>query len=412
MRGRLFSVCARRFGTRQEFISGLASELQEAEAAGLRKRENVIESAQGAWVRVTGRERPVLNMCANNYLGLGNHPTLVEAAHRGLDSHGLGVASVRFICGTQDIHRALEKRLAAFHQMEDAILFPSCFDANGGIFEVLLGPEDAVISDALNHASIIDGVRLCKAQRYRYANCNLAELEQILRETQSARRRLVVSDGVFSMDGIIAPLPELAKLCQKYEAILMIDECHATGFLGEGGIGTKGLNPSEPGADIISSTLGKALGGATGGYIAGPHHAIELLRNRARPYLFSNSVAPAVVSAGLAAMSLIEGAEGAALRGRLAGNVVAFRHGMNKAGLAVGGDPRHPICPVHIPDASKAGAAARALLDEGVYAVAFSYPVVPAGKARIRVQVSAAHSADDIQYAVQAFSRVKSKLNL
>jgi glycine C-acetyltransferase len=381
----------------------LQGELDEIAAAGLRKRERVIASAQGAHVTLAdGRE--VLNLCANNYLGLANHPAVLAAARDALGERGYGMASVRFICGTQDIHRELEERISAFLGCEDTILYASCFDANGGLFETLLGEGDAVISDALNHASIIDGVRLCKARRLRYANGDMAELEERLIETGDARRRLIATDGVFSMDGHIAPLPRICELAEQYGAMVMVDDSHAVGFVGPDGRGTPALHGVSERVDLVTGTLGKALGGASGGFTSGRREAIELLRQRSRPYLFSNSLAPPIVAASLAVLDLLE-TEGPALRERLSGYAARFRGALGELGLdVVPGE--HPIVPVMFGDAHRASAAAEQLLDGGVYAVAFSYPVVPMGRARIRTQLSAALSDADVDTAIAAFARV------
>lgn len=355
--------------------------------------------------------RTVLNFCANNYLGLSNHPTLVAAAHAALDTHGFGLSSVRFICGTQDIHKQLERRIAAFHGQEDAILYPSCFDANAGLFEALLGPEDAILSDELNHASIIDGVRLCKASRFRYKHADPADLEAKLVEANAAgaRVKLVATDGVFSMDGTIAPLPEIVDVARRHGALVFIDECHATGVIGPTLRDTDEHHGMHGGVDIVNSTLGKALGGATGGYTAGPAAVVATLRQRARPYLFSNSVAPTVVAASLAALELVEGSP--ALGDALRANTAAFRSGMTAAGFTIGaGD--HPIVPVMLGDARVATEFAARMLARGVYVVGFSYPVVPKGKARIRVQLSAAHTPEMVEQAVATFTEVGQELGV
>lgn len=380
--------------------------------AGLHKPERVIDTPQGATVGVTtgpggDGTREVLNFCANNYLGLADHPDVVTAAKDALDRWGYGMASVRFICGTQDVHKRLEERLSAFLGQEDTILYSSCFDANGGVFETLLGPEDAVISDALNHASIIDGIRLCKASRHRYANRDLAELEQRLKETQDARRRLIVTDGVFSMDGHVAPLAEICDLADRYDAMVMVDDSHAVGFVGPGGRGTPELAGVMDRVDIITGTLGKALGGASGGYVAARAEIVALLRQRSRPYLFSNSLAPVIAAASLTVLDLLETAGD--LRRRLADNTALFRREMTEAGFTIlPGD--HPIVPVMIGDAAEAGRMADLLLDRGVYAIGFSYPVVPMGQARIRVQLSAAHTTEDVRRAVAAFVSAREAL--
>ena len=347
-------------------------------------------------------QRTLLNLCANNYLGLANHPRLVEAARRALDEHGFGMASVRFICGTQSLHRQLERRVAGFLGTDDAILFSSCFDANGGIFEVLLDEHDAVISDALNHASIIDGIRLCKAKRLRYANNDMRELEARLQEAATARHRLVVTDGVFSMDGITADLPAICDLAERHDAMVMVDDSHAVGFIGARGAGTPEALGVEGRVQILSGTFGKALGGASGGYIAGPGPIVELLRQRARPYLFSNALAPCITAATLEALDLLQ--ESADLRERLAANAAFFRHGLDRLGFdLVPGS--HPIIPVMVGDAHLARAFAGELGHLGIFVTAFSFPVVPRGKARIRTQMSAAHGREDLEHALEAFAK-------
>ncbi|MFI8007520.1 glycine C-acetyltransferase [Streptomyces sp. NPDC086010] len=380
----------------------LRTTLDEIREAGLQKPERVIGTPQSATVAVTsgGRAGEVLNFCANNYLGLADHPEVVAAAHEALDRWGYGLASVRFICGTQEVHKELEQRLSAFLGQEDTILYSSCFDANGGVFETLLGPEDAVISDALNHASIIDGIRLSKAKRYRYANRDMADLEQQLKEASGARRRLVVTDGVFSMDGYVAPLAEICDLADRYGAMVMVDDSHAVGFVGPGGRGTPELHGVMDRVDIITGTLGKALGGASGGYVAARAEIVALLRQRSRPYLFSNSLAPVIAAASLKVIDLLESAGD--LRERLNANTALFRSRMTEEGFDIlPGD--HAIAPVMIGDAAKAGRMAELLLERGVYVIGFSYPVVPQGAARIRVQLSAAHSTEDVNRAVDAF---------
>jgi len=385
------------------FIADVVTRLEELRAAGVYKGELVMTSAQGAHVRLDdGRE--VLNLCANNYLGLASHPDVIAAAHRALDDHGYGMASVRFICGTQDLHRELERRLAAFLGMEDAILFSSCFDANGGLFEALLGEQDAVVSDALNHASIIDGIRLCKARRLRYANRDLAELEARLAEAAAARFRLIATDGVFSMDGHVADLAGVCDLADRHDALVMVDDSHAVGFIGPGGRGTPALHGVSDRVDIVTGTLGKAIGGASGGYVAARREVVELLRQRARPYLFSNSIPPAVAAATLAALDLIEGSDD--LRARLAANTARFRARMTELGFAIL-PGAHPIVPVMVGDAAEAARLAAALVERGVYVVAFSYPVVPLGQARIRTQVSAAHTAADLDHAAEQFAAAR-----
>ncbi|MFE3739943.1 glycine C-acetyltransferase [Streptomyces sp. NPDC059134] len=381
----------------------LSATLDEIRAAGLFKPERVISTPQSASVAVAagGPSGDVLNFCANNYLGLADHPDVVAAAKDALDRWGYGMASVRFICGTQEIHKELEQRLSAFLGQEDTILYSSCFDANGGVFETLLGPEDAVISDALNHASIIDGIRLSKARRLRYANRDLAELETRLKEAQDARRRLIVTDGVFSMDGYVAPLAEICDLADRYDALVMVDDSHAVGFVGPGGRGTPELHGVLDRVDILTGTLGKALGGASGGYVAARAEIVALLRQRSRPYLFSNSLAPVIAAASLTVLDLLESA--GELRERLNANTRLFRTRMTEAGFEIlPGD--HPIAPVMIGDAAEAGRMAELLLERGVYVIGFSYPVVPMDRARIRVQLSAAHSTEDVERAVRAFT--------
>lgn len=383
--------------------------LEEIREAGLFKPERVIGTPQSASVTVTGGGRPgeVLNFCANNYLGLADHPAVVSAAKEALDRWGYGMASVRFICGTQDVHKQLEDRLSGFLGQEDTILYSSCFDANGGVFETLLDERDAVISDALNHASIIDGIRLCKATRKRYANRDLAELEQRLKETQDARRRLIVTDGVFSMDGYVAPLREICDLADRYDAMVMVDDSHAVGFVGPGGRGTPELHGVMDRVDIITGTLGKALGGASGGYVAARREIVALLRQRSRPYLFSNSLAPVIAAASLTVLDLIESSH--ELREQLNANTALFRSKMTEAGFEIlPGD--HPIAPVMIGDAAEAGRLAELLLERGVYVIGFSFPVVPHGAARIRVQLSAAHSTQDVERAVAAFIDARAAL--
>ena len=382
----------------QAFLSHVDDTLAQIEAEQLTKRERLISSPQGG--KITANGKPVINLCANNYLGLANHPDLITAAKTAMDSNGFGMASVRFICGTQDLHRDLEKRLAQFLGKDDSILFAACFDANGGLFEPLLGPEDAIISDALNHASIIDGIRLCKAKRYRYANSDMADLEEKLKtaKTDGARFIMVATDGVFSMDGYLANLPEITKLAEKYGALVMVDDCHATGFMGPKGQGT----PQHFGVDvdILTGTLGKALGGSIGGYIAGPQSVIDLLRQRARPYLFSNSLPPAIVAAGIEAIRLVE--EGDALRTQLFANAAYWRAGLEHLGFELlAGE--HPIIPVMLGEAHLAQAMAARLFDEGVYVSGFFFPVVPRGQARIRTQMNAALTKDDLDRALSAF---------
>jgi len=383
---------------RAAFLAHLGEVLAGIEAEGLMKRERLIHGPQGAHVEVAGRR--LLNLCANNYLGLADDPRLVAAAAAAMEGQGYGMASVRFICGTQDMHRALESRIAGFLGMEDAILFAACFDANGGLFEPLLGPEDAVISDALNHASIIDGIRLCKAKRYRYANSDMADLEAQLQaaRAEGARFILVATDGVFSMDGYLAKLGEIRALADRYGAMVMVDDCHATGFMGPQGRGT----PAHAGvaADILTGTLGKALGGALGGYIAGPQPVIDLLRQRARPYLFSNALPPAVVAAGLAALDIVEAADD--LRAQLFDNARYWRAGLEAAGFRLL-PGEHPIVPVMLGEARLAQDMAAALYDRGVYVAGFFFPVVPKGQARIRTQMNARLTREDLDFALEAF---------
>jgi len=384
-----------------------AAILAEIQGAGLYKHERVIASPQGAEITVGGRT--VLNFCANNYLGLSSHPAVIAAAREALDERGYGMSSVRFICGTQDRHKELEARLSAFVGMEDTILYSSCFDANGGLFETLLGAEDAIISDALNHASIIDGVRLCKAQRHRYANDDLNELEDILKQTQSARLRMIATDGVFSMDGTIARVRAICDLADKYGALVMVDDSHATGFVGPTGRGTHEFNDAMGRVDIITSTLGKALGGASGGFVAARKEIVELLRNRSRPYLFSNSLAPSIVAASLAVTDLLTASS--ELRDRLNANTRRFREGMTAAGFAIKPGV-HPIVPVMLGDARLAAEFAARMLDEGIYVIGFSYPVVPKDQARIRVQLSAGHQPDHVERAIAAFTKVGKQLGV
>jgi glycine C-acetyltransferase len=381
------------------FLEHITATLSAIEAEGLLKRERLITGAQGAHVKMAGRE--MLNLCANNYLGLADDPRLIAAAKAAMDAHGFGMASVRFICGTQDLHRQLEERLARFLGHDDSILFAACFDANGGLFEPLLGPEDAVISDALNHASIIDGIRLCKARRYRYANSDMTDLEAQLRQARAdgARFILIATDGVFSMDGYYAKLPDIRALADQYGAMVMVDDCHATGFTGPQGRGT----PARAGVtvDLLTGTLGKALGGALGGYIAGAQPVIDLLRQRARPYLFSNALPPAVVGAALAALDIVEGADD--LRAKLGENARYWRAGLTEAGFTLL-PGEHPIIPVMLGDAKLAQAMAADLYQRGVHVAGFFFPVVPKGQARIRTQMNAALSRDNLDFALNAFT--------
>ncbi len=389
------------------FLSHISAQLESIRNAGLLKPERVIESPQGRHVQVGDRE--VLNLCANNYLGLAQHPEIRQAAHEGLNRWGYGLASVRFICGTQGVHKDLERELSSFLGTDDTILYSSCFDANGGLFETLLGPEDAVISDELNHASIIDGVRLCKAQRFRYKNNGMADLESRLKEASGARFRMIATDGVFSMDGYIANLAAICELADQYDAIVMVDDSHAVGCMGATGRGTHELCGVMKRVDIITGTLGKALGGASGGYTSGRQPIVDLLRQRSRPYLFSNSVAPPIIAGTLKALEILKSSP--ELLVRLRDNTAYFRQAMSQAGLTIL-PGEHPICPVMIGDAALAAAMAARMLDRGVYVVGFTYPVVPQGKARIRTQVSAAHTMDDLKFAVEQFAAVKHELEL
>lgn len=391
-----------------EFLDRLRHETEGLEAAGLLKRERVIGSAQGPVVRLAdGRE--LVNFCANNYLGLAAHPAVIEAAHHALDRYGYGVASVRFICGTQRIHRELEERLSAFLSTQDTILYSSCFDANGGLFETLLDERDAVISDALNHASIIDGIRLCKARRLRYANGDMGELERCLGESRDARVRLIATDGVFSMDGTLAKLAEICDLAQRNDALLMVDDSHATGFIGPRGRGTPEACGVAGRVDILTGTLGKALGGASGGYVAARKEIVAWLRQRSRPYLFSNSIPPVVAAGTLRVLDLLEGST--ELRERLQANARRFREGMLRLGYSLL-PGEHPIIPIMLGDAPLAARLAERMLAEGVYVVAFSYPVVPQGKARIRAQMNAAHSTEQVDRVVEAFGRAGRSLGI
>jgi glycine C-acetyltransferase len=385
-----------------------AEALKEIQEAGTWKEERLIATPQGAAIRTVGGGE-VLNFCANNYLGLSSHPAVIEAAKRAIDSHGFGLSSVRFICGTQDLHKELEAKTSAFFGTEDTILYSSCFDANGGLFETLLGEEDAIISDALNHASIIDGIRLCKAQRARYPNSDMAVLEDELKKASGARRRMIATDGVFSMDGYIAKLPEIVALAEKYDAMVMVDDSHAVGFIGKDGRGTHEHHGVMGKVDLITGTLGKALGGASGGYTSGRKELIEVLRQRSRPYLFSNSLAPVIAAVSIAVLDLLEHQAG--LRETLRANTKFFRERIAALGFKVL-PGEHPITPVILGDAALAARMAEALLARGVYVVGFSYPVVPMGQARIRVQVSAAHSRADLEFALAQFAAVKQELGI
>jgi len=393
------------YGATKEYFKAVLAEIRES---GLYKDERVLTTPQNATISVAdGRE--VINFCANNYLGLANHPEVVSAARRSLDRWGYGLSSVRFICGTQSIHKELEENLASFLGFDDAILYASCFDANGGLFETLLGPEDAIISDALNHASIIDGVRLCKAARYVFANSSMGDLEDRLKEASDARTRLIATDGVFSMDGTIARLPEICDLAERYDALVMVDDSHAVGFMGVHGRGTHEHHDVQGRIDIMTGTLGKALGGASGGYTVARREIVELLRQRSRPYLFSNTVAPTIVAASLAVLKLLEQDTG--LRDKLESNTRYFREQIRQVGLSVP-DGEHAIVPIMLGDAKLAKKMADRLLEKGVYVIAFSFPVVPKGTARIRAQVSAAHTRADLDFTVEQFAAVKKELAL
>ena len=388
------------------FVDHLAREADEIKGAGLYKSERVLASPQDAVITLEDGT-DVINFCANNYLGLADDPRLTEAAKAALDEHGYGMASVRFICGTQTVHTELEGAMSRFLRKESTILYSSCWDANGGLFETVLGPEDAVISDSLNHASIIDGIRLCKAQRFRYANNDMADLERQLQAASDARFRMIATDGVFSMDGIIADLPAICDLADEYDALVMVDDSHAVGFIGERGAGTPEYWGVEDRVDIVTGTLGKALGGASGGYTSGPAELIDILRQRSRPYLFSNSLAPVIAATTLSTLELLEASGD--LRDRLRENARRFRAGMEEAGFTLAGAD-HPIIPVMLGDARLASEMADALLDHGVYVIGFSFPVVPRGEARIRTQMSAAHSEDHIDTAIDAFVTVGREL--
>jgi glycine C-acetyltransferase len=391
----------------ENLVKRISTELAEIEAAGLYKKERIIESAQGAEILVGGKK--VLNFCANNYLGLSSHPKVIEAAKQYVDHRGYGMSSVRFICGTQDIHKILEKKISEFLGTEDTILYAAAFDANGGVFEPLFGEADAIISDELNHASIIDGVRLCKAQRYRYKHNDMADLEAKLQETQSLRSRIIVTDGSFSMDGTIAQLDKIVALAEKYDAAVMIDECHSSGFLGKTGRGTHEYRGVMGKIDIITGTLGKALGGASGGFTSGRKEVIEMLRQRSRPYLFSNTVAPSIVGASIAVLDLLS--ETTELRDKLEFNTKYFRDSMTKAGFDIRpGD--HPIVPIMLYDAVVAQKFAAKLLEESIYVIGFFYPVVAKGQARIRVQLSAAHDQHHLDKAIAAFTKVGKELGV
>ncbi|MDX1603595.1 MAG: glycine C-acetyltransferase [Salinimicrobium sediminis] len=395
------------YGSIKEYLK---NEIEQIKEEGLYKKERIITSPQGAEITLEGGKK-VLNFCANNYLGLSSHPEVIQAAKDTLDSHGFGMSSVRFICGTQDIHKELERKIADFYGMEDTILYAAAFDANGGVFEPLLSAEDAIISDSLNHASIIDGVRLCKAARYRYENGNMEDLEEQLKAAneKGARFKIIVTDGVFSMDGLVAPLDEICDLADKYDAMVMIDECHATGFIGQNGIGTLEEKGVLGRIDIITGTLGKALGGAMGGYTVAKKEIIELLRQRSRPYLFSNSLAPAIVGASIKVFDML--AKDDSLRNKVKENTKYFKKGIKEAGFEII-DGEAAIVPVMLYDAKLSQEMADKLLEEGIYVIGFFYPVVPKGKARIRVQLSAAHTREHLDRAIAAFIKVGKELNV
>jgi glycine C-acetyltransferase len=391
----------------ENFVSRIGKEIEEIKGSGLYKTERAITSPQGAEITVNGKT--VLNFCANNYLGLSSHPTVIEAAHAAIESHGYGMSSVRFICGTQDIHEELEQKIAQFLGTEDSILYAACFDANGGVFESLFNENDAIISDALNHASIIDGVRLCKAQRFRYEHNNMGDLEAKLKEATGLRNRIIVTDGVFSMDGTIAQLDKICDLADKYDAIVMIDECHASGFMGKTGRGTHEYRGVMGRIDIITGTLGKALGGASGGFTSGRKEIIQLLRQRSRPYLFSNTLAPSITGASIAVLNMLS--ETTELRDKLEKNTKYFRTKMTEAGFDIK-PGEHPIVPIMLYDAVVAQNFAAELLNEGIYVAGFFFPVVPKGQARIRVQLSAAHEQKHLDNAIRAFTKIGKKLNV
>lgn len=385
----------------------LQKQLADLQAKGLTKRERQLESPQGSAIRVGGRE--VINFCANNYLGLANHPAILDAAQQGLKQYGYGMASVRFICGTQSIHKQFEGEIARFFGKDDAILYSSCWDANGGLFETILNEEDAILSDDLNHASIIDGIRLCKAQRYRYKNCDMADLEKGLQEAKGSRFRLIATDGVFSMDGSLAPLPDICALADQYDAMVMVDDSHATGILGPGGRGTAEALGCLERIDLITSTLGKTLGGAAGGFTCSHQEIVDFLRQRSRPYLFSNSLPPPIVCAARKALEMVS--QSNELRDRLHGNARTLRAGLEQAGFTLK-PGRHPILPVMLGDATLATTMADKLLQKGIYVIGFSYPVVPQGQARIRIQLSAAHAPEQLNLAINAFTEAGRELQV
>ncbi|WKV10876.1 glycine C-acetyltransferase [Marivirga harenae] len=393
------------YGNLQKKLQG---ELEQLKKDGLYKRERIITTPQGAAIK-TDSGKEVLNFCSNNYLGLSSHPKVLEAAKSTLDSHGFGMSSVRFICGTQDIHKELEKKIADFLGTEDTILYAAAFDANGGVFEPILGPEDAIISDSLNHASIIDGVRLCKAARYRYQNNDMADLEEQLKKAKDAKSKIIVTDGVFSMDGYVAQLDKICDLAEQYDALVMVDDCHATGFIGKTGRGTHELNNVMGRVDIITGTLGKALGGAMGGFTSGRKEIIDMLRQKSRPYLFSNSLAPSIVGASIAVFDLLSSST--ELRDKLENNINYFKENIKKAGFDIK-DGDSAIVPIMVYDASLSQKFADRLLEEGIYVIGFFYPVVPKEQARIRVQLSAAHDTEHLDKAIQAFTKVGKELNI
>jgi len=404
----LFRCLTNESKANERFRQILSLQINDIKAAGTFKSERIITSSQSTQITVEGSQKKILNFCANNYLGLADNPEIIKYAETILRNYGAGLSSVRFICGTQDIHKTLEKKISEFHQREDTILYPSCFDANAGLFETILTPEDAVFSDELNHASIIDGIRLCKAKKHRYKHRNLNDLEEQLR-TVDARQKLIVTDGVFSMDGNVAPLAKICDLANKYEALVFIDECHATGFFGKTGRGTEEYENVMGRVDIINSTLGKALGGASGGYTTGSHELITILRQKSRPYLFSNTLAPAVVGVGIKVMDIL--LKSNELTEKVQQNTKRFRDGMTKAGFTLSGE-NHPICPIMLGDARLATTFADEMLKRGIYVIGFSYPVVPQNKARIRVQISAAHTFEQIDEAIEKFIDVGKILNI
>jgi len=404
----LFRCLTNESKANERFRQILSLQINDIKAAGTFKSERIITSSQSTQITVEGSQKKILNFCANNYLGLADNPEIIKYAETILRNYGAGLSSVRFICGTQDIHKTLEKKISEFHQREDTILYPSCFDANAGLFETILTPEDAVFSDELNHASIIDGIRLCKAKKHRYKHRNLNDLEEQLR-TVDARQKLIVTDGVFSMDGNVAPLAKICDLANKYEALVFIDECHATGFFGKTGRGTEEYENVMGRVDIINSTLGKALGGASGGYTTGSHELITILRQKSRPYLFSNTLAPAVVGVGIKVMDIL--LKSNELTEKVQKNTKRFRDGMTKAGFTLSGE-NHPICPIMLGNARLATTFADEMLKRGIYVIGFSYPVVPQNKARIRVQISAAHTFEQIDEAIEKFIDVGKLLNV